>query len=301
MWLSDARYVAALVNAGAMGFITPRSFDTLEAFDQQLQLCKELTAGQPFGVNLSLSNRPGANDQVQAQLALALQAGVRHFETVGPSPGPLFDRIHAGGGIVIHKCASLVHALKAEQLGADALALVGMEAGGHPGMNPLPASVLCAYALERVRKPLALGGGIGSGRHMAAALALGCDAVVMGTRFLVCDEIWASAPYKQRLLASAAEDSTVVLRSLGDTWRVLDNSTAREVQRLEAAGMRSHAEFGSLVLGRTGRDGAYRDGDVERGLLSMGPSIGFADRLESVAAVVQRLMAQAHEIPKPPA
>ena len=165
--------------------------------------------------------------------------------------------------------------------------------------------MLCATALDRVHKPLALGGGIGSGRQIAAALALGCDAVVMGTRFLVCDEIWAHVAYKQRLLASAAEDSTVVLRSLGDTWRVLDNATAREVQRLEATGLRSHADFGEWVLGRTGRDGAYRGGDVERGLLSMGPGIGFADRLEPVAALVQRLMkeagAQAHEIPKPSA
>ena len=294
MWLSEAGYVSAMVRAGAMGFMTARSFDSIAAFREQLARCRELSAGHAFGVNLTLSRRADANTEVMAQLDAALAAGVRHFETVGPASGPLFARIHAAGGVVIHKCSTVEHALKAEAQGADAIALVGPEAGGHPGMNELPGSVLCAYALERLRVPLAWGGGIGSGRQIAAALTLGCDAVVMGTRFLVCDEVDAHADYKTRLAASNAADSAMVLRATGHPWRVLDNATAREVRRLEAGGLSTYPEFGELVLGRTGRDGAYRAGDADRGLLSMGPAVGFATQREPVAAVVDALMEQTH-------
>lgn len=291
MWLSDATYVAAVVNAGGMAFMTPRSFNGLEAFREQLRRCAELTGGRPFGVNLTLSHRLGANAQVPAQLAMALAEGVRCFETVGPSPGPLFDAIHAGGGRVIHKASFVAHALKAEGQGADAVALVGMEAGGHPGLHELPATLLGAEALQTLKVPLAIGGGIGSGRQVAAALALGADAVVIGTRFLVSEEIWAHRRYKEHLLSRGSADSVVGMRSVGSPWRVLDNTTAREVRALEAAGARRHEDFGELALGRYGRDHAYVAGDWERGMLSMGPGIAFADRIEPVAAIIERLMA----------
>jgi len=293
MWLSDARYVAAVVRAGGMAFMTPRSFDTSEAFAAELQACNALCEGRPFGVNLTLSRRTEANADVPRQLELALAAGVRHFETVGPSPGALIERIHAAGGLVLHKASTVEHALKAQAQGADALALVGPEAGGHPGMNELPSSLLCAYALEQLHQPLAWGGGIGTGRQLAAALAMGCDAVVLGTRLLACDEVQAHGNYKERLLQAGPQDSVMALRSTGHPWRVLANATAAEVQRLEATGLADYPSFGALAQGRTGRDGAYRGGDPEAGLLSLGPAVGFVRQRESVAAVIGQLMAQA--------
>lgn len=290
MWLSDARYVAAVVRAGAMGFMTARSFTSMVEFGNQLAQCAELCERRPFGVNLTLSGRAQANECVQGQLEQALRAGVRHFETVGPSPQWLIARIRAAGGVVIHKCAAIEHALKAQDAGADAIALVGMEAGGHPGMNPLPASMLCAMALERLERPLAFGGGIGTARQVASALALGCEAVVIGTRLLACEEVGIHPAYRERLLASHAKDSVVVLRSTGHPWRVLDNATARQVAALERDGASCYEEFGELALGVTGRDGAYRGGDPERGLLSMGPAIGFANCRESIGEAIQRLV-----------
>lgn len=293
MWLSDAGYVAALVRAGCMAFITPRSFDGLPAFGAQLARCRAACGDLPFGVNLTLSRRVDFEADVARQLDLALDHGVRHFETVGPAPWPLFDRIHAAGGVLIHKCTTVAHALKAEARGADAIALVGPEAGGHPGMNELPAHLLCALALERLRVPLALGGGIGHGRQIASALALGCDGVLIGTRFLVGAEVPAHAAVQQRLVQAGAADSVLLLRSTGHPWRVLNNATAREVAALEAAGRHSYPEFGDRVAGRTGRDGAYLGGDAEVGLLSMGPSVAFARQTQPLARIVDELVAQA--------
>lgn len=293
MWLSDARYVAGIVNAGGMGFITPRSFETLDDFREQLQVCRELTHGKPFGVNLTLSSRAQMNEAVPRHIEIALEEGVRHFETVAADPAPLFQAIHAGGGIVVHKASRIRHAQKAETLGADAVCLVGMEAGGHPGLNELPASVMAAYAVERLKGPFVIGGGIGSGRQVTAALALGADGVVMGTRFLTCHEVWAHANYKDHLVGCDEESSTTALRSLKDTWRVLANDNARAVQAMEAEGVRDHAGFGDRIKGTTTRDLCYRGGDVRQGMVSMGPSIGFSNRRESIAEVMDHLMADA--------
>lgn len=292
MWLSDADCVAALVRAGCMAFVTPRSFDDLATFERQMERCREACGDAPFGVNLTLSRRFDVEADVARQLDAALAHGVRHFETVGPSPWPLFDRIHAAGGVLVHKCTTIEHALKAEAHGADAIALVGPEAGGHPGMNELSSHLLCALALEQLRVPLALGGGVGHGRQIASALALGCDGVLIGTRFLVGSELPVHAAVRRRFVTAGAADSVMRLRASGHPWRVLDNGTAREVAALEAAGAQSYPEFGDRALGRTGRDRAYRGGDPEAGLLSMGPAIAFADREQTLAGIVADLMAQ---------
>lgn len=293
MWLSDARYVAAFANAGALAFLTPRSFEGLDAYRAALRECARLAPGRPIGVNLTQSRRSAENAAVPAWIDIALEEGVRCFETVGAAPGPLFTRIHSGGGKVIHKSAFVDHALKAEAAGADAVALVGAEAGGHPGTNELPAFVLGAMALQRLRIPLALGGGIGSGGQLAAALALGADAVLMGTRFLVCEEVWAHDDYKRHLAAQPAEASTLALTRSGHPWRVLRNGTVDETRRLEAEGARHYPDFGALATGRLGREHGYVRGDWNTGLLSMGPAVGFADAIEPVERVIDRLMGEA--------
>ncbi|KQU89807.1 nitronate monooxygenase [Variovorax sp. Root318D1] len=293
MWLSDARYVAALVNAGCMGFITPRSFHSDEAFGNELRLCSDLTGGRPFGVNLTLSSRPEANAAVQRWLDMALAHGVRIFETAGHAPVELIDTLHKASAIVVHKSSSIRHALSAERAGADAVALVGMEEGGHPGTNELPTMLMGALAVDRFRVPVVLGGGIGRGRQLAAVLAQGLDGVLIGSRFLVCEEIGAHRRYKEHLL-NCDEHSTVrLLQSLGNTWRVLRNDTARQIDEIERAGAADHAVFGELISGQTARDHCYANGDWQRGMLSLGPSIAFAKRIEPLKSIVADLLEEA--------
>ncbi len=178
MWLSDARYVAALSNAGCLGFMTPRSFASDEAFAEALDVCADLCAGKAFGVNLTLSSRAEANQSVQRWTEIALAHGVRHFETAGYRPDGLIGELHAAGAVVIHKASSIRHGLAAERAGADAIALIGMEEGGHPGANELPSMLMGALAVGQFRVPLVLGGGIGHGRQIAAALVQGLDGVL---------------------------------------------------------------------------------------------------------------------------
>src|SRR5690606_15032149 len=154
--------------------------------------------------------------------------------------------------------------------------------GGHPGPGELPTSMMGALAARRLKIPFALGGGIGSGEQIVAALALGADAVVMGSRFLACDEIWAHGNYKQAIVAANENASMRVLGSMGRTWRVLVNETSRKVADMEAAGVRDHAQYAPFISGRHTRDACYTEGDWQRGMLSAGPAVGFIDAQASV-------------------
>ncbi|PJX26652.1 nitronate monooxygenase [Advenella sp. S44] len=292
MWLSDAQLVAAMVRAGGMGFISARSSASNDMFRQELQICRELTGGLPFGVNLTLSRRMQHNDIILERLRIALEEGVRIFETAGLPPTPLLPALRAFNTVVIHKCAHVRHSIAAQNLGVDAVTLVGMEEGGHPGSNQLPTFVNGAYALEQLHIPLALGGGIGHGRQIAAALALGADAVVMGSIFTLAQETPAHQAYKQRVAATDQYGTRTVLGSLGDTWRVIDNDNARKVAAMEHAGAKTYTEFGELISGARTKKLAYDNGDYEEGMLSMGPAVGFAQSVEPVACIVNRLQKQ---------
>jgi nitronate monooxygenase len=292
MWLATHDYVAAVVNAGAMGFITPRSYASPEEFRTGLRRCAELTAGKPFGVNLYVSARPEANEALSAFLDIAIEENVRFVETAGYSPAAFLPRIRDAGITVVHKCTSVRHALSAERAGVDAVTILGMEAGGHPGMRLTGAMVQGAEAAEALSIPVVLGGGMGTGRHLVAALALGCDGMLMGTRMVVSSEIWAHEAYKQRLIAAGHDDTRVVMGTFRDNYRALDNETARAVAALEAEGVKDFERYRPLVQGANTRL-AYETGDPDVGLMSVGQSCTFADAIEPAAAIVARIVAEA--------
>jgi nitronate monooxygenase len=296
MWLSDASYVAGIVNAGGMGFMTSRSFPTLENFTAEMEACATLTDGKPFGVNLSTSRH--ASLPLEAYLHAALDRGVRFFETSGRAPADgLIATIHAAGGVVIHKVPLVRHARTAERLGVDAVTIVGSECGGHPGINTeVPAMMGGAIAASCLRIPFAIGGGIGTGRQLLAALALGADAVVMGTRFLAAEEVTAHDACKQRVIAADESSSVVVFADnvpLGGAWRVMDNATVQEVRRREAAGLRHYADFSDLLAGSLTAQRCYRQGDTESGMVSMGPAACFVQRIEPMREIVNNVIAEA--------
>lgn len=291
MHLSDARIVAAVVNAGGMGYITPRSFDTLEDYRKELHLCRELTNGKPFGVNLTFASRAAQNAEILDHIRIALEEGVRHFESAGNSPDQIVSVIHEGGGLLLHKCPSVRHALSAERLGVDAVALVGLEEGGHPGANQLSAFVNGAFALERLeRTPLVIGGGIGSGAQIAAALAMGADAVVMGSRFMAATEIWAHDALKQRIIELDEHSSMPIMAHLS-TWRVMRNDAAIQARNLELAGVaKEYRDYGDLILSSRTREQVYHKGDTNAGIVSFGPAGAFTNRVEPAGDIVRGLM-----------
>ena len=292
MWLSDASYVAASVNAGGMGFITARTFPDPIAFRDELQKCRALTSGRPFGVNLYLTPREADNAFLTGHTRILLDEGVRLLETSGLPPKALLPMLKEAGAIVMHKTSTVRHAMSAAKLGVDAVAVVGAECGGHPGLQLVGTMVQTPLAAERIELPFVVGGGIGHGSQVAAALAMGADAVLIGTRMLAATEINAHLSYKQRMIEADEGASRLIMQSFRNTYRVLDNRDARSVTELETAGEKDYEQYRPFVAGIQQKV-AYETGDWERGVLSMGQAITFSRKLETVAEIYQQLLQDA--------
>lgn len=291
MWHSKADFVAACARAGAMAFMTPKSYDSPADFEADLLRCLDLAQGAPFGVNFSIS-RFRSNEINHQCLEIAQHHGITRFETAGSHPGEMIEEIHAGGGVLIHKSTQLRHAIKAAASGVDAVSIVGMEAGGHPGTNPHPGHVILSNALDAINIPIALGGGIGTGRQILGALAQGADAALLSSRFLTAQEIDAHINYKTRMAAAKMDDTVAVLQSLKDTWRVLNNQTAKQVAQLEKelGDTARHSHFGEMARGAQAKKHAYVMGDMDTGLMSMSAAVAHAHRIESAADIVAQLV-----------
>lgn len=292
MWLSTADYVAAAGRAGGLGFLTARSFPDLGAFRAELQKCKALAEGHPIGVNLYISNRPEANAMLHGHVAVLLEEGIRAVETAGNTPSAFLPPLKEAGAKVMHKVSILRHAARAVKDGADAIAIVGMECGGHPGMDFIGTMVQAPLAAARLDVPVVIGGGIGTGSQITACLAMGAAGVVLGTRTLVAQEIWAKDPYKQRIIAADERASRLVLSILRNTYRVMDNGTARQVAEMEAAGIADFEAYRAHVEGKVQFE-AYASGDVEKGMLAMGQAAVFADRVAPLADIYDQLLGEA--------
>jgi len=292
MWLADADFVGAVVNAGGMGFITPRSFPDEAAYRAELVKCWKITDGKPFGVNIYVSARPEANETLARMLDVAIEEKVPFVETAGFSPKAFMPRIQAADQKVIHKCTTLRHAESAVRAGVDAIAILGAEAGGHPGADMIGSMVQGAVVPDALDVPVALAGGFGSGRQLLAALALGADGMLLGSRMTVASEIWAEDGYKRRVAETGPSDTRIVMSIFRDNMRVLDNETARAVNALEEAGETDFDKYRPLVRGPNQRD-AYAAGDPEQGVLSLGQSCAFADKIEPVEAIFDEILAEA--------
>ena len=203
------------------------------------------------------------------------------------------EQLKAQGSFVIHKVPSVRFALKAQSIGVDMVAIVGAECGGHPGLDLIGTMVNNALALERLQIPFLIGGGIGHGAQISAAIAMGASGVVMGTRLLVAEELNAHRSYKQALVDATERDTALTMHTVRNTIRTLRNETTDVVAKLELEnpeigfeGLRAH------VAGTVGRK-AYETGDVSRGMLSAGHALGLTDKIEPMAEIIARLEAQA--------
>jgi nitronate monooxygenase len=197
-WVGRAELVAAVANAGGLGFLTGLTQPTPEDLLKEVARCREMT-DKPFGVNITILPTlvPVPYDEyVDAIIA----SGVKIVETAGRNPQPYMESFKAAGIKIIHKCTSVRHSLKAEQIGCDAVSVDGFECAGHPGEDDIPGLILLPRAAEALSIPFVASGGFGTGRGLAAALALGADGINMGTRFMVTQEAPIHEKVKQAMV-----------------------------------------------------------------------------------------------------
>lgn len=291
-WVGRAPLVAAVANAGGLGFITALTQPTPAALREEIERCRELT-DRPFGVNLTTlpSINPPPYEEYRAAI---VESGVRIVETAGRSPEPHMRYFKEHGVRVIHKCTSVRHAVTAERLGVDAVSIDGFECAGHPGEDDIPGLVLIPATADRLSVPFIASGGFADGRGLAAALALGADGISMGTRFMATVEADIHDNVKRRLVEADERDTRLIFRQLRNTARVADNAVSREVvAKLEAGAV--FEDIRDLVAGSRGVK-VFETGDLDYGIWTAGMVQGLIRDIPTVRELVERIVGEAAQI-----
>jgi nitronate monooxygenase len=293
MWVGRAELAAAVSNAGGLGILTGLTQPTPQALSEEIARCRTMT-DKPFGVNLTIL--PSANPPpYEAYLDAIIASGVKILETAGNNPKEFIRKAKAAGVTIVHKCTAVRHALSAERNGVDAVSIDGFECAGHPGEDDIGGLILFAAAADKVRIPLVASGGIADGRGMAAALALGCEGVNMGTRFCATQEAPIHQSIKEALVAASERDTNIIFRTLHNTGRVFKNAVSDEVVAMERRlGGCEFKDIHHLVAGARGR-AALETGDISGGLVWASQSIGLIHDIPSCAELIERMVAECHK------
>lgn len=292
-WVSRAELIAAVANAGALGFLTALTQPTPEDLAKEIARCREMT-DKPFGVNLTIlpALTPPPYDEYRQVIC---ESGVKIVETAGQNPQPHLPDFKAAGIKVLHKCTSVRHAIKAESIGVDGISIDGFECAGHPGEDDIPGLILIPAAANKVSIPMIASGGFADARGLVAALALGADGINMGTRFMCTKESPIHDGVKHAMVEMTERDTKLIMRSLRNTARVAKNAVSEEVVAIEAKGDASINDIAHLVTGKRGTV-VYETGDTEHGIWSAGQVLGLINDIPSCEELVTRIVAEAEAL-----
>ncbi len=293
-YVGFAELAAAVSNAGGLGTITALTQKTPGDLANEISKCKDLTEN-PFAVNLTFLPSLATPDYPGYVKAI-IDGGVKIVETAGRNPQQVMPYLKDAGIKVIHKCTSVRHSLKAQEIGCDAVSVDGFECGGHPGEDDIPNFILLPRAADELEIPFVASGGMADGRSLVAAMALGADGMNMGTRFIATKEAPVHENVKQALLAASELDTKLVMRPLRNTERVLKNNAAiRLLEKERALGEKLTIDD---VIDEVA--GVYPkvmlDGQMEAGVWSCGMVAGLIHDIPTCAELVARIMSEARSI-----
>ncbi|WP_105034178.1 NAD(P)H-dependent flavin oxidoreductase [Cryobacterium aureum] len=292
--VGTAGLIAAVANAGALGFLSALTQPTPSKLDAEIRRTKQLTS-RPFGVNLTIlpTINPVPYDEY---LQVIIDNAIPVIETAGSSPEPLMERLKAAGVKVVHKAVAVRHALTAERLGVDAVSIDGFECAGHPGEEDIPGLVLIPAAAARLGIPLIASGGFATGSGLVAALALGASAINMGTRFVATIEAGVHDNVKKQIVENSEHDTNVVFRSFRNSARVAKNAISDEILEIEAREGTTFADIAHLASGARGRQNVLAEGRMDDGLWWAGQSQGLITEVLTCKQVVDSIVAEAEEL-----
>ena len=289
-----AEMASAVSNAGALGIITGLTQPSPKDLANEIAKCHDMT-DKPFGVNLTFL--PGfANPDYPGYIDSIVKGGVKIVETAGRSPEKFMPLLKDAGIKVIHKCTSIRHSLKAEKIGCDAASVDGFECGGHPGEDDIPNMILLPRAAEELSIPFVASGGMGNAQQLVAALAMGAEGINMGTRFMATKEAPIHQNVKDALVEATELDTTLIMRPLRNTERVLKNTAVdRILQKEKDLGDKLQIQdiFGEVA-------GVYpkimKDGTMDAGAWSCGMVAGLIHDIPTCKELVERIVSEAEQI-----
>jgi len=292
-WISKAPFVAEVCNTGALAFLTAETCETPEALREEIHKVRDLT-DRPFGVNISMVPEFGIADRTKQFCDVVCEEGIGVVETAGRSPEPLIPKLKEAGVKIVHKLTSVRHAVTAQRLGVDAVTLIGFGSGGHVGMDDVANMILIPAAAARLDIPVIAGGAVADGRGLVAALALGAEGVLMGTRFMITDEAPLHRAIKERVAQTAENGTVLVMRSVKNPIRCVRNKLAEEVQEIEDRGA-TLEEIIAKMAGSLGKE-AYNTGNCESSPIACGQIAGLIADVKPVRKVVEDMIAEAEAV-----
>jgi len=292
LWLSRAELVAAVSNAGGLGIIAALTFPTARELREEIKKTKSLT-DKPFAVNITLL--PTLRQiNYEEYIDAAIEEGVNIIETAGRSPKPYIKQLKDAGVKIIHKVARVKNVKTAERLGVDAVTIVGFEAAGHPGMDDVTSLVLVPLAVDAVNIPVIAGGGIADARGFIAALALGAEGVLMGTRFMVSKECPLHPKIVQWMLQARETDTLMIERSIKNAARVMKTDFAQRVLEMEEKGATLEQLLPMISGDRSKR--SYISGDVNDAAIACGQVVGLIHEIPTVRESIEGIINEARLI-----
>jgi len=292
--VGKAELIGAVAEAGALGFLSALTQPTPEALVKEIARCRDLT-DKPFGVNLTIlpTIEPVPYDEYRDAI---IDSGVKVVETAGANPAQHLPAFKEAGVKVIHKAVAVRHALKAQALGVDAVSIDGFECAGHPGEDDVPGLVLIPAAARELEIPVIASGGFANGAGLVAALALGADAINMGTRFVATTEAPVHQAVKEQIVANTERDTVVVFRKFRNSARVARNSVSEEILEISAREGTTFEDIAHLASGARGREQVLVQGDVEGGMWWAGQAQGLIHEVASCREVVNTIVSDAEQI-----
>ncbi len=289
--LSTAELAAAVSEAGGLGIIASTNFTTAAALREEIRRARGMTR-KPLGVNINLFLReaaPWPNDEF---IDVILEEGVEAVETSGVrTPEEYLPKLKEGNVKVIHKVTSVKHALSAQRIGVDAVGVVGVENGGAVGMDNVTTMVLVPAVVDALNIPVLAGGGLADARGFLAALALGAEGVIVGTRFMATRECPAHQSFKDWMVRARETDTVLVERSIRTTHRCLRNEMSGKILEMEARGA-SLEELLPYIGGETKKQ-LFLGGDLDGGVALCGQSVGLVHDIPSVKELMDNMVAGA--------
>ena len=289
-----AELAAAVSNAGGLGIITGLTQRTPALLANEIRRCREMT-DKPIGVNLTFLPVLTAPDY-PGYIRAIIEGGIKVVETAGNNPQKWLPVLKENGIKVIHKCTSVRHSLKAEQIGCDAVSVDGFECGGHPGEDDIPNFILLPRAAEELKIPFVASGGMADGRSLVAALSLGAEGMNMGTRFIATKEAPVHENVKQAIVAASELDTRLVMRSLRNTERVLRNGAVDRLLEKERT-LGASLKFEDIIEQVAGvYPKIMLEGAMDAGAWSCGMVAGLIRDVPTVKELIDRIMEEAEGI-----
>lgn len=290
-YLAYAELAAAVSEAGGLGQITAMSLPSSEALKEEIQRTRKKTT-KPFSVNFAIGQhgRP-----FEHMVEAALEEDVDIMSVTGGNPTPFFQQLQGTNVKKLVLVAAKRQAEKAEELGADAVIVVGQEGGGHLGRDDIGTMVLVPQVVDALTIPVIASGGIGDGRGWMAAHALGAEGIEMGTRFIATQEcVHASTAYKKALLASSEADTVVIKRALGAPARALKGVWTDQILELESKEA-TYEALEDYISGQANRRFIH-DGDEQQGFGWAGQVAGMIQDVPTVEQLINRMIHEAKAI-----